>query len=69
LDSLQAFINDNQVDVMGLSELNLAWHLIPTTSWLPALMAKWFESCHLGLEYQQTPVITLSGWQSGSPLY
>ena len=51
LDSLQAFINNNHVDVMGLSELNSVWHLIPTTSHLPALTAEWFESCHLGLAW------------------
>jgi len=54
LDSIQAFINAHQVDVMGLSELNSAWHLIPTASRLPALTAKWFESCHLGLAWNTT---------------
>jgi len=51
LDSIQSFMALNQVDVMGVSEVNVAWHTIPTNNRLHSLTSEWFETRHLSIAW------------------
>ena len=51
LDSIQSFMALNQVDVMGMSEVNVAWHTIPTNNRLHSLTSEWFETRHLSIAW------------------
>jgi len=51
LDSIQSFMTLNQVDVLGVSEVNVAWHTIPTLNQLHSLTCEWFETCHLSIAW------------------
>jgi len=52
-NSLHCFITDHQVDVYGMSEVNVAWHHINFHKWLGSCMSEWFESCHIMTAWNQ----------------
>jgi len=46
LDSLKQFANENQADIITLTELNTAWDELPYKNRLPRKTRGWWEASH-----------------------
>jgi len=52
-DSLRCFLTEHQVDVMGMSEVNVAWHQVNFHERLGSRTSEWFESRHVMTAWNQ----------------
>jgi len=50
-------MDENGVDIFGISKVNKAWHIIPTANRLHAITAEWFEARHLAVAWNQNETL------------
>jgi len=74
LDSLKQFANENQADIITLTELNTAWDKLPYESRLPRKTRGWWEASHWSISHNKkdkygtsfqpggTAIVTLNMW-------
>jgi len=53
-DSIKDTIHRHNIDVIALSEVNIAWHQVPGNTRLGERSAEWFETRHISVAWNQT---------------
>jgi hypothetical protein len=51
MDSLFAHISNNEIDILGIPEMNVHWKKVPANERLEARVAGWFEALKLNSAY------------------
>ena len=51
---LYKFLSDNQVDIVGMSELNVNWRLLSSSDQLREQMRGWWNRLHISLGYHKS---------------
>jgi len=74
LDCLKQFANENQADIIVMTELNTAWDKLPYEKRLPKKMRGWWEASHWSILHNKkdkhgtsfqpggTAIVALNAW-------
>jgi len=53
-DSLKETMINHQIDIMGLSKINIAWHKAPGQTRMGERTVEWFEARQVSIAWNQT---------------